>query len=59
MKPLIETNPWLKRPDAMKRLIENAADSSKFEGAKKLRIPADSQSRARSKASPKKDANGA
>ncbi len=37
MKPLIETNPYLRDPEQRRRLLErNALDSSAFEGARGL-----------------------
>ncbi len=57
MKPLIETNPYLRDPEKREQYLErNTYDSSVFEGARGLRKPAShsAASRPRSRASVKK-----
>ncbi len=51
MKPLSETNPYIRDPEARRRLLEeNAYDSSVFEGARGLKKP-EAQRLARKRAS--------
>ncbi|MDQ2688524.1 MAG: hypothetical protein M3Y28_11735 [Armatimonadota bacterium] len=58
MKPLSETNPYLRDPEARRRMLEeNAYQSSVFEGARGLQRPAiqpDDSPKRRSSASKKK-----
>ncbi len=59
MKPLIETNPYLRDPEQRRRMLEeNAYASSVFEGARGLPRPQLSTRPRRAKASTKKRVNG-
>ena len=59
MKPLCETNPYIRDPEARRRMLEeNAYVSSVFEGARGLPRPQPAPRPRRAKASAKKSVKG-